>query len=130
MNDINQLKLYAELFKKKLNPFLAPGVSIRTTIYPVQSEGAVFEFILNKSSDDAEIVDAERSTVGKVLLDIPQRIVGGNIDAVWFRGTNLSLEGNRVLLIKGEDDPNSWSTESVIEDVKRVVSTSQEGRLK
>lgn len=128
MNNINQLKLYAELFKKKLNPFLAPGVSIRTTIYPVQSEGAVFEFFLNKSSDDVEIVDAERSTVGKVLLDIPQRIVGGNIDAVWFRGTNLSLEGNRVLLIKGEDDPNSWSTEAVIEDVKRVVSTSQEGR--
>ena len=130
MKNITQLKIYAELFKEKFSPFLAPGVSIKTTIYPVESEGAVFEFFLNKSRDETEVVDATRPTIGKILSEIPQRIVGGDIEAVWFRGTNLSLEGNRILIIKGEDDPNSWSADAVSEDVKKVVSTSQGGRSK
>ena len=55
-------------------------------------------------------------------------MIGGNIEGVKFGGTNLYLEGNRILIIKGEDDPSSWSNNAVIEDVQRVVSTSQGGK--
>jgi hypothetical protein len=67
MKNITQLKNYAELFKKNISPFLAPGVAIKTTIYPAENDGAVFEFFLNKGGDTTEVVDVVRPTIQKVL---------------------------------------------------------------
>lgn len=128
MKKSSRLKKYTELFKKNINRYLAPGIEIKTTIYPVEANGAVFEFFFNKNNDTTETTDKIRPTIGKVLSDIPQRMVGGNIENVKFGGTNLYLEGNRILIIKGEDDPSAWSGNAVMEDVQRVVSTSQGGK--
>jgi hypothetical protein len=54
--------------------------------------------------------------------------VSGNLEKVKFGGTNLYLEGNRILVIKGENKSSEWSGNAVITDVQRVVSTSQGGR--
>ena len=124
----SKLKKYVELFKRNISQFVPPGVDIKSTIFPVEGEGAVFEFIFNKNLESAEIIENIRPTVGRVLSEIPQRLVGGNLDNVKFGGTNLYLEGNRILIIKGEDDPSSWTGNAVIDDVKRVVSTSQGGK--
>lgn len=126
-----RLNKYVELFKRNIKQFLAPGVVVKTTIYPVEAEGAVFEFVFNRDDDSTEKMDRTRPTVGAVLSDIPQRLVednGDNIGNVKFGGTNLYLEGDRILVIKGEDDQESWSGNTVIEDVQRVVSTSQGGK--
>lgn len=128
MKRSTRLKKYVELFKRNIKQFLAPGVEIKTTIYPVEAEGAVFEFIFNRNNDSTETLDRIRPTIGSVLSDIPQRMVGGNIERVKFGGTNLYLEGDRILVIKGEDDQESWSGNAIIEDVQRVVSTSQGGK--
>lgn len=128
MKRTTRLKKYVELFKRNIEKFLSPGISIRVVIYPVEGDGAVFEFLLNKDSDDSETIDKVRKTVGAVLTDIPQRLIAGNIEGVKFGGTNLYLEGNRILVIKGEDDPLHWSGNAVASDVERVVSTSQGGR--
>lgn len=128
MQKSTRLKKYVELFKRNINQFLAPGVHIKTTIYPVQGEGAVFEFLFNRVKDSSESIDKVRPSIGTVLSDIPQRMVSGNIEGVKFGGTNLYLEGDRILVIKGEDDPVNWSGSAVIEDVQRVVSTSQGGK--
>lgn len=125
MKKQSKLKKYSEFFKRNIKQFLSPGVSIKTKIYPVEAEGAVFEFLLNTESDQTEILEKTRPTVGKVLAEIPQRMVGGNIEGVKFGGTNLYLEGNRVLVIKGEDSFENWTARAVENDVKRVVSTSQ-----
>jgi hypothetical protein len=122
-----RLKKYVELFNRHLSRYLAGGVSIKSVVYPVESDGAVFEFILNKENDSSEIVKETSATVSSVLSEIPQRMIGGNIEGVKFGGTNLYLEGNRILIIKGEDSPESWDGNAVKEDVKRVVSTSQGG---
>jgi|TARA_B110000093_G_scaffold51611_1_gene55466 hypothetical protein len=128
MKRSTRLKKYVELFKRNINQFLAPDVDIKTTIYPVEAEGAVFEFVFNRSNDSTETVEKIRPTVGSVLSKIPQRLVTGNIEGIKFGGTNLFLEGDRILVIKGEDDPESWSGTAIIEDVKRVVSSSQGGK--
>jgi hypothetical protein len=94
MNKVPRLKKYAELFRRNLSRFLAPGIHVRTVIYPVEQEGAVFEFLLNKDADEAENVERTRMTVGAVLGSIPQRLIGGQIEGVRFGGTNISLEGN------------------------------------
>ena len=123
-----RLKKYAELFKRNMGKFLAPGISIETVIYPVEKEGAVFEFLLTKDGKNTETVKRSKESVGKVLSEVPQRLVVGNIEGVTFGGTNLYLEGNRILVIKGEDDPRNWSGNAVARDVERVVSTSKGGR--
>jgi hypothetical protein len=125
MKKHTKLKKYSELFKKNIKQFLSPGISIKTKIYPVEAEGAVFEFLLNKESDQSEILEKIRPTVGRVLAEIPQRMIGGNIEGVRFGGTNLYLEGNRVIVIKGEDSFENWTNKAIENDVKRVVSTSQ-----
>ena len=128
MKRSSRLKKYVELFKRNIKQFVAPDVEIKTVIYPVEAEGAVFEFTFNRNDDSTEKLDRTRPTIGSVLTDIPQRMVEGNIEGVKFGGTNLYLEGDRILVIKGEDDQESWSGNAIIEDVKRVVSTSQGGK--
>ena len=125
MKKITKLKKYVELFKRNISQFVPSGVDIKSTIFPVEGEGAVFEFLLNKDKNSTEIVENKRPTVARVLSAIPQKIVEGNIENVKFEGTNIYLEGNRILIIKGGDNPLSWSGNAVIDDVNRVLSTSQ-----
>ncbi|MFM5508196.1 hypothetical protein ACET6U_04350 [Aeromonas rivipollensis] len=128
MRQSSKLKKYSELFKRNISAFLAPGVSLKTNIYPVESNGAVFEFYLNRDNDDTEVINKTKPSVGKVLQNIPQRMFGGNLENVTFKGTSLYLEGNRVIVIKGDDNKDDWTGEAVKNDVKRVVSTSQGSR--
>lgn len=124
MNKQPKLKKYTELFRRNIQKFLAPGILVQTTIYPVDQEGAVFEFLLNKDGNATEKVESPKRSVGAVLSVIPQNIIGGQFEGVRFGGTNLLLEGNRVLVIKGEDSPEHWTGSAVVSDVQRVVSTS------
>ena len=103
MKKSSKLKKYNELFKRNITSYLAPDVAIKTTIYPVEGQGAVFEFEFNKDSDNSETISRMRPTVGRVLSDIPQNLIGGNTEGITFGGTNLLMEGNRILIIKGED---------------------------
>jgi hypothetical protein len=48
MKKNTRLKKYVELFQRNISSYLAPGVSMKTVIYPVEEEGAVFEFLFNK----------------------------------------------------------------------------------
>lgn len=123
-----RLEKYVELFKRNIASYLAPGVAVKTVIYPVEGEGAVFEFFFNKDGPSTEEISKIRKTVGKVLSEIPQQMISGNSEGIKFGGTNLYLEGNRILVIKGEDAQEQWNGEAVIDDVKRVVFSSQGGR--
>lgn len=124
MNKQSKLKKYAELFRRNIKQFLADGVQIRTIIYPVEQDGAVFEFLLNKNNDSSVMVSRTHPSVGAVLTVIPQKIISGNLESVRFGGTNIALEGNRILVIKGEDSVEYWTGNAVMSDVNRVVSTS------
>lgn len=128
MKTTTKLNKYVELFKRNIQNFLAPGVQISSVTYPVEKEGAVFVFLLNTDGSSVDLVEKVRPSVGKVLSEIPQRMVVGNLEGIRFGGTNLYLEGNRILVIKGENKPSEWTGNAVINDVQRVVSTSQGGR--
>lgn len=128
MQKSSKLKKYTELFLRNLEKFLAPGVSIKTKIYPVEAQGAVFEFTFNRDGERTVELAKVMPTVGHVLSVVPQRLIGGNIKGVTFGGTNIYMEGDRLLLIKGEDDQNSWDGNAVNDDVRRVASTSQGGK--
>lgn len=122
MNQTGKLKKYAELFEDRLREYLASGISVHTTIYPSVGEGAVYEFHLDSDGRDSTKVMPSYQSVGEILSKIPQRMVGGDMRNVRFKGTNLSLENNRILVIKGEDDKEHWNGAAASKDVARVVS--------
>ncbi|EPZ7321232.1 hypothetical protein ACXR5E_003904 [Vibrio mimicus] len=124
----SKLNKYVDLFKRNISNYLAPHVTIKTVVHPVSESGAVFEFFLNQENNSEVIWSSVRPTIGRVLSEIPQNMIGGNIENVSFGGTSLYLEGNRIVVIKGEDTATEWSGETVINDVQRVVSSSQGGR--
>jgi hypothetical protein len=125
MKKSSRLKKYVELFKRNISAFLVKGIAVKSVAHPVEGDGAVFEFFLNDQGDNSDVIERVRPTIGRVLSEIPQKMVSGNIEGVEFGGTNLYLEGNRIVLIKGEDDPDKWSGAAIQDDVRRVVSTSQ-----
>jgi hypothetical protein len=55
------------------------------------------------------------------LASIRQRAFGGSLSGFHFGGTNVVMEDNRIILIKGEDAPDSWSDKAALEDVKRIL---------
>ena len=79
---------------------------------------------MNKNNDSTEIVKKSSFSIGTGLKAVNQKIINGNLDNVRFGGTNIALEDNRILVIKGEDSPEHWTGSAVLNDVKRVVSIS------
>lgn len=128
MNKSSKLRKYAELFNRYIEKYLSPNISIKVKAYPVEGPGAIFEFVFNTDNDSSITIAQAKPTVGKVLSSIPQRMILGSVENVSFGGTNIYMEGSRLLLIKGEDVASQWESASIQEDVRRVVSTSQGGK--
>lgn len=129
MNKKDLLKKYANKFVSELRPRLRGDVQADMVIYPANGNGAVVEVkLLRGSSRKNKAIQfaADSPTVNSVLKKIPQHFVGGNIDGVHFAGTNISLENNRILLIKGDDQ--HWSESDAIADLSRVFNAQSGGK--
>jgi hypothetical protein len=122
MENQKQLKKYTNAFIDALSSYLKKGFQVSATIHPASEEGAVIEFEIHvgKRSDITIVSTVPR--VNDTLEKIDQRMIGGNIQGVTFRGTNLYMDGQRAVIIKGEDDHTLWSNIAASEDVSRVVS--------
>lgn len=122
MENQKKLKKYTNAFIDALSPYLKKGFQVSATIHPASGEGAVIEFEIHEGKrSDITIVSTD-PRVNDTLENIDQRMIGGNIQGVTFRGTNLYMDGQRVVIIKGEDEHTFWSNKAAGEDVGRVVS--------
>lgn len=122
MNQTGKLKKYSELFESRLKSYLAKGIHVHTKIYPSTGEGAVFEFILDTQNTGTAKIMQPHKSVGEILSKIDQKMIGGNVQNVRFKGTSLSLENNRIIVIKGEDEREQWTGQAASDDVDRVIS--------
>lgn len=123
MQDRLIIQNYVNNFRRHLSTYLKPGIGLSSKIYSTTSEGAVLEFTIGPGIANDDNFESTLESVNKVLKVIPQRFVGGNIDGIRFGGTNISMEANRILIIKGEDATNLWSDESALNDVKRILGS-------
>ena len=121
MNNQKQLKKYTKLFIEKLSPYIRGAFVISADIYPAEAEGAVIEFNINDSNSKITLHQSA-PTINKTLEIIDQRLISGNISDVRFGGTNISMEDQRVVLIKGEDGHEHWNNSAVDNDVERIVA--------
>jgi hypothetical protein len=121
----SKLKKYVELFTRKISKYLSQDINIRTVIHPVEGEGALFEFFLGLNNEETIEFAPVQKTVGHALLSIPQKMIKGAPESIKFGGTNLYMETNRVVVIKGDDTNEEWSGAVIEKDVARVVTSSQ-----
>jgi hypothetical protein len=52
-------------------------------------------------------------------------MINGAPENIKFGGTNLYMETNRIVVIKGDDTNEEWSGATIEKDVSRVVTSSQ-----
>jgi hypothetical protein len=97
----SKLKKYVELFTRKISTYLSQDINIKTVIHPVEGEGALFEFFLGLNNEETIEFAPVQKTVEHALLSIPQNMISGTPENIKFGGTNLYLENNRVVVIKG-----------------------------
>jgi len=121
MDDKANIQEYINNFRRHISTFLKPGIGLACTVYPVRDEGAVIEIHIGPNIKNEDSFKSTESTVNDILKVIPQRIVGGNLDAIKFSGTNISMEPNRILIIKGENEHDLWSDKGAKNDVAKII---------
>jgi hypothetical protein len=126
MNNQKLLKKYANSFIESIKPNIKRGYHVAVNIHPASEKGATIEFEIIDEKKSKIIVVPTVPSVNKTLASIEQRMIGGNLEGVTFAGTNVYMDGNRIVIIKGDDDHNSWSNKAAVNDVKRVVSPKGE----
>jgi hypothetical protein len=121
MNNLKKLKKYANQFIERLKPSIRDGYTLSVVIHPANSKGAVLEFEI---TDKKSVVSLAPSTkkLNDTLQNIEQKFITGNIQSVTFGGTNVYMDGNRIILIKGDDEHESWNNSAVESDIERVLS--------
>lgn len=97
------------------------GIGLACTIFPARSQGAILEFKIGPEISNTDDFRPESETVNDALAKIQQRAFGGNLSGFRFGGTNVIMEDNRIVLVKGEDDPTQWNDSAANSDVKRIL---------
>jgi hypothetical protein len=123
MEDKKKIQEYVNNFRRHLSQYLKPGIGLSCKIYPAQEDGAILDFTIGPDISNEDIFKAPKKTVNSILEEVPQRLVSGNFNAIKFSGTNATMEPNRILLIKGEDDPALWDDKGAKSDVERIINT-------
>lgn len=121
MQDKKTIQNYINNFRRHFSAYLKPGMGLVCKVFPVKSNGALMEFTVGPNVENDDLYMPLEETVNSALIKIEQRMVGGNIDAIWFAGTNISMEKNRIIILKGEDTPSEWCDEGARNDVQRIV---------
>lgn len=122
MKDKNTIQSYVNNFRRHLSIHLRPGIGLSCNIHPSKQEGAILEFLIGSNLSNEDLFNSPQESVNVVLKSIPQKMVGGNLDGIKFSGTNISMEQNRIIIIKGEDDPNLWSDKGAKTDVEKILN--------
>jgi hypothetical protein len=123
MQDRQTIQNYVNNFRRHISSYLKPGIGLSCKIYPSRREGAVLEFTIGPSIANEDLFEHPAESNNATLSVVPQRMVGGNLNAIRFSGTNISMEPNRILIIKGEDTPSLWSDEGAQDDVHRIIGS-------
>lgn len=121
MNKIPTLQAYLNNFRRHLARYLQPGIGVSAKVYPSHGPGAVIEFTVGPLTQNIDEFAQSVPRLGDALNHIKQRAFGGDIGGIRFGGTNVVLEDNRILLIKGDDTEDAWTDRAASEDVDRVI---------
>jgi len=114
------MQAYINNFRRLLSTFMKPGLGVKCVVYPAKQGGAVMLFEFDAYDGNEDVYKMDVSSVNKALSKIRQHAFGGNLDGFDFKGTNIIMESNGVVIIK-DGSPSEWTEESAKADVNRIV---------
>ncbi|MCS5423084.1 MULTISPECIES: hypothetical protein [Psychrilyobacter] len=120
MENIKVLEKYSKTLKKELKKKLKSGLEINSVIYPVEKEGAVFEFTIDKTKKSKRI-ERKRRSVNEVVSNSSQNIITGNINSASFSGTNIIMNKNKITIIKGGNEKEEWNNKQIEKDIRIIL---------
>jgi hypothetical protein len=127
MNNKQTIQGYINNFRRHLSSFLRPNIGLTCNVYPAESDGAILEFTIGPGVTNEDVFKPVEPTVNDGLAKIEQRAFGGHLSGFRFGGTNVVMEGNRIILIKGEESPSEWSDSAANADVKKILPPATGG---
>ena len=122
MDNRQILQQYVNDFRRHISPFLRPSVGVACVVYPALDPGALLEFTMGLGIASEDRIKDTVPTVNVALAAVEQRAFGGNLAGFRFSGTNVIGEGNRIIIIKGEDSLSYWSNEAALQDVLKIIN--------
>lgn len=128
MNKPSTIQQYINNFRRHLAPYLRPGIGLACNILPAEAAGAILQFTIGPNIANGDVFHPASKTVNEALSKLSQRAFGGNLDGFRFGGTNVIMEENRIIFIKGEDNEEQWNDQAAAEDVKRLLPPEQGGK--
>jgi len=124
MKDKQKIQIYVNNIRRHLSKSLKPGIGLRTKSHPVEGPGAIITIFLGENESNIDEFAPSSPTINSALQTIDQHAIGGDLSGVSFSSTNVIMERNRIVLIKGEDDPQRWSDVGSSSDVNIILSSS------
>jgi hypothetical protein len=114
------LKRYGKVLTENLSNYLKDNLKVSYDIYPSTGPGALLVFNIAKDQR-REKYNSPSKSISEALSTIEQNFIVGDLKNINFGGTNLFMDNNRIILIKGDDEQNTWSNKAAIDDVKKIV---------
>jgi hypothetical protein len=127
MTDQSQVQAYINNFRRRIAPFLRPGMGLQCNIYPADSGGAVLVFRIGPTVENDDEYQSAYPTLGSALSQIEQRAFGGNIEGFNFGGTNVILEKDKIIFIK-DGSIDEWSDSAAEKDAQSVLPHHRRGQ--
>lgn len=111
---------YINNFRKFLSAYIKPGLGVKCLVRPAREGGAVLIFELGEYEGNQDLYKMPALSLGKALSRVNQHAFGGSLEGFKFKGTNIIMEENGIIIIK-DDDPKQWTEEAAKSDVKKIV---------
>lgn len=123
MQNQDILQSYVNNFRRHFSVYLRPSVGMTCEIFPAVANGAIFVFTMGQNVQNIDKFMPTETNVSSAFFKIPQNSIDiDNPNAkLHFSGTNVILEGNRIILIKGDDDISEWNDIAASIDVKKSL---------
>lgn len=115
---------YINNFRRRLTPFLRPGIGLACLVHPADVGGVILEFTVGPQIENDDVYAAAAPTLGKALSGIEQHAFGGNFEGFNFAGTNYVLERDKIILIKDESI-SEWNDAAAARDVDKLLPSAQ-----
>lgn len=122
-----QVQSYINNFRRRISRYLKNGIGLQCTVYPSSAGGVLLVFQFGLASENDDEYKPVSSTLGSALSQIEQHAFGGNLEGFTFGGTNLIMEGDKIILIKDQSD-SEWSDKAAKKDVAKVVPGNYRGQ--
>ena len=127
MKDQERIQRYVNDFRRHFSTYLRKGVGMSTLTHPSDLSGAIIEIRIGESVTNEDRFLEPTTSVNEALTSIQQKAFGGNLQGFRFGGTNIVMEPDKIVLIKGDDSDDTWSDKSASRDVSQIVNSTDRG---